>query len=195
MIRQLIDSEIEKLLNIARGKIQINPKFHHERGKLTNLSVSKLGRETWKIDQTYDNINEKTDQPLQKRETWENDSLFYSDSNVHDENSHKRKCLVTGFDISMQKGDSKFLCTTGIKYYKKNDPKIWLQLRKRLSPRWHGCSEDSQIREIHHSIRNEYFNIINNTRRSIKKLIEEPALFNQLNLISHKKLKQARLTV
>lgn len=93
----------------------------------------------------------------------------------------------------MQKNDSRFLCVTGIKYYKKNYPEIWLKLWKRLSPKWYGCSEETQIREIHHSIRNEYFNKIHNTRRSIKKVLEEPALFNQLSLIHPYKLEVAGL--
>jgi hypothetical protein len=35
----------------------------------------------------------------------------------------------------MQKEDSVFLCTTGLKYYKENQPEIWLKLWKRLDPK------------------------------------------------------------
>ena len=133
----------------------------------------------------------RIDQKNESSEMSRIDTLFYSDKNIQTENRSKRFCVRTGLDISMQKSNSRFLCTEAIKFYKKYYPEIWQQLLQRLSPRWHGCSEETQIREIHHSIRNEHFNKIHNTKRSIKRVMEEPALFNQLDLIRRDKLETA----
>jgi hypothetical protein len=83
-------------------------------------------------------------------------------------------CPVTGLNISMQKDYSRFLCTSGIKYYMKNDINVWQELYQRLSPKWQNAPLEKQIEEIHHSIRNEY----NNTKRSIEKILKYPSLFD-----------------
>jgi hypothetical protein len=70
----------------------------------------------------------------------------------------KRSCLVTGLDISMQKDESQFLFTTGVKYYRNHQPGIYADLECRLSHKWDNASEDVRCREIAHSIRNEYHN-------------------------------------
>lgn len=117
--------------------------------------------------------------------------MLYRVNNTHKTIHPEKKCIVTGLDISMQKDNSRFLCTAGLRYYRKHHPEIWLNLWKRLSPHWHGRSDEIQFQEIHHSIRNEHLNMTHNTRRSIKKLMEVPSLFNQLELIQQDKLKIA----
>lgn len=97
------------------------------------------------------------------------------------ENCHT--CKVTGLDISMQKETSRFLCTGGIRYYIKNHPAIWEQLRERLSKRWQKETLDVQIREIHHSIRNQYFN----TRRDVSRIYSRPMLFDTTPYIDPQK--------
>ena len=76
-------------------------------------------------------------------------------------------CPVTGLDISMQRKESRFLGITGIKFYMKHDPPVRDELFRRLSPRWENAPLDKQIKEIAHSIRNEYHNPRNNARRAI----------------------------
>ena len=86
---------------------------------------------------------------------------------------------MTGFDISMQRSGSKFLCTAGIRELIRTDPAGFESLRaERLSPRWYNEMEEVQIREIAHSIRNEYFNPRHNTRRAYERIITHPALFD-----------------
>lgn len=170
-IKTLMEEKSSTLLN-AQQVFICDAKISEKRGKLT---------EGKRNNQQHDSSN-------CIKKTGEIDPLLYSVIYPHVSNEKRRVCKVTGLDISMQKENSEFLCTAGIKYYKKNDPKIWLELWKRLSPRWYGCSEETQIEEIHHSIRNEYFNKIHNTRRSIKKVLAEPALFNQMDLIHQDRL-------
>lgn len=69
-----------------------------------------------------------------------------------------RTCLVTGLDISMQKEESHFLFTTGVEYYRVNNPEIYNDLEKRLSPKWDQVTTEKRNLEIAHSIRNEFFN-------------------------------------
>jgi hypothetical protein len=157
--------------------------------------ISKSGKKTGEIDLPKFTEKHEINYPTENAKMGEIDPLLYSFKLPLSEERYKRKCKVTKLDISMQKEKSEFLCTSGINYYKKNHPLIWLKLWRRLSPNWHGCSEDVQIREIHHSIRNEYFNKIHNTRRSIESVIAEPALFNQLELISREKLIIAGLAI
>jgi hypothetical protein len=150
--------------------------------------TSKLDKKMGEIDLHQLPEKHQINHPTKNIKMGEIDPLLYSVKLPPSEKPDKRKCKVTKLDITMQKENSEFLCTSGIKYYKKNHPEKWLKLWRRLSPRWHGCSEDVQICEIHHSIRNEYFNKIHNTRRSIENVMEEPSLFNQLELISREKL-------
>lgn len=116
------------------------------------------------------------------------DPLLYSDNNTSLNDDSARYCLVTGLDISMQKDTSKYLCTEGVKYYKENEPEVWEQLQNRLSPKWKDAPIDKKIAEIHHSIRNENNNKIHNTRRSIKKVLQKPSLFDNYQLIREDKL-------
>jgi hypothetical protein len=104
-------------------------------------------------------------------------------------------CKVTGLDISMQKETSEFLCTTGVKYYYENKPKTYKELEKRLSQRWKDKPLKIQFQEIAHSIRNEYFNQKNNTRRSIENIYQEKTLplFDKATYISEEKKRIAGL--
>ena len=105
-----------------------------------------------------------------------------------------RICPVTGLAISMQKPESKFLCNTGINYYYHNEKEIYYQLSERLSPKWRNEPLETQFREIAHSVRNEHFNIKNNTKKSIFK-VNENSLFDNLPFILPEKLIQAGLRV
>jgi len=112
-----------------------------------------------------------------------------------------KRCLITGLPIDMQKEDSKFLCTTGVKYYYNNHKEIYFKLLyPRLAEKWYNSELNVQFEEIHHSIRNEYYNPINNGKRieqrtkdKINKLLELPSLFNNLQLISKDKLRIANI--
>ncbi len=68
-------------------------------------------------------------------------------------------CLITGYNISMQKGNSKLLSHTGIKYYKKHDYKLYKQIENvYLTNNWSSAKDEVKIKEIAHNIRNRYFN-------------------------------------
>jgi hypothetical protein len=64
-------------------------------------------------------------------------------------------CPITNINISMQKDNSILLSHTGLKYYFKNDKKIFEQIkRKYLSKVWINSNFETQIKEIAHNIRN-----------------------------------------
>lgn len=68
-------------------------------------------------------------------------------------------CQVTKINISMQKNDSILLSHTGLKYYYKNDKKVFEQIKRRyLSNRWSLSDFETQIKEIAHNIRNSKSN-------------------------------------
>ncbi len=106
-----------------------------------------------------------------------------------------RKCPVTCLDISMQPKNSKFLSFTGTKWYYENDKKTFDNILKpRLTNNCLKKNIEIQLREIAHSIRNEDSNPRNNTRRAIRKLVnEQGSLFNNLQLIDKRKLEEAGL--
>ena len=104
-----------------------------------------------------------------------------------------RICPVTELDISMQKPGSKFLSKTGLKYYFQNEKEIYNQLSKRLSQKWINEPLETQFTEIAHSVRNEFYNIKNNTLKSIYK-VNENSLFDSLPFISPNKLNHAGMT-
>ena len=79
-------------------------------------------------------------------------------------------CPITGLDISMQRKESRFLGITGIKFYMKHDPPVRDELLGRLSSRWEKAPLEVKIKEIAHSIRNEYYNPRNNAKRALMRL-------------------------
>jgi len=95
-------------------------------------------------------------------------------------NTGRKVCQVTGLDISLQKPDSKFLSFSGLRWLLLTEPVRFKEMaEERLSDRWINQSLDIQIREIAHSIRNEYFNPKHNAIRDIEKVLSYPALFDQ----------------
>lgn len=86
-------------------------------------------------------------------------------------------CIITGVNISMQKDNSILLSHSGLKYYFKNDKKIFEQIKRRyLSNRWYNSNFETQIKEIAHNIRNHR----SNQQIKQNKLYQN----NQTNLLS-----------
>lgn len=72
--------------------------------------------------------------------------------------SKEKVCAITGFNISMQRNDSKLLSHTGIKYYKKHNYKLYKQLENLyLTSNWSNSNDEVKIKEIAHNIRNKYY--------------------------------------
>ncbi len=86
-------------------------------------------------------------------------------------------CLVTGLNISMQKDNSILLSHSGLRYYFKNDKKIFEQIkRKYLTNTWTKSNFETQIKEIAHNIRNA-----NSNKNNKQKRIYKPQQINLLN--------------
>ena len=102
-------------------------------------------------------------------------------------------CPVTGLDISMQPKNSKFLSYTGVRWYYENEFDTFKKvLAPRIQNKWLNKEMELQFREIAHSIRNTDSNPRNNAKRAIRKIINDKnSLFNNLELIDKKKLKEA----
>jgi hypothetical protein len=84
--------------------------------------------------------------------------------------SKESVCIITGFNISMQRGDSKLLSHTGIKHYKKHNHKLYKQLENLyLTSNWSNSNDEVRIKEIAHNIRNKYYN---------KKIDNKQLIFN-----------------
>lgn len=83
---------------------------------------------------------------------------------------NNRVCPVTKLDISMQKKGSKFLCYSGLKYYKENEPETYKKLtEKYLTEKQKEKDFDRQIYFIAHNIRNTKTNQIHNRKRFEKR--------------------------
>jgi len=188
--------------------IKLRSKYNRERDKFNSLikkynlnksqkEVSELIKNKWNDLLIFDAkkryklttfLNEYSNQRSEHKTVQNDTSNIVLNCTVV-----KRLCLVTGLDISMQKTTSKFMSISGIKFYKKNDPKIYKELEKRLSDKWKNKNLEIQFREIAHSIRNKNNNPRNNTKRSINKLLSMPSLFNNMIYISKEKLKIAEM--
>ncbi|MFP4042920.1 MAG: hypothetical protein ACLFT6_09230, partial [Bacteroidales bacterium] len=106
---------------------------------------------------------------------------------------YKNVCPVTKLDISMQKENSSFLCTSGLMFYKKNKPDLYNQIiNKYLLPKHSNKPEKTKIEIVAHNIRNDFHNL----RRDFRNLMnpEKPKLFNTLPYIEKEKLKDFGLT-
>lgn len=66
----------------------------------------------------------------------------------------------------MQKMTSKYLCFSGLKWYKENEPETYQRLlEKYLTGKMKSRNTDDQIYYIAHNIRNTKSNTVNNRRR------------------------------
>ena len=133
------------------------------------------------------NIKEATAEIMSKKIdfligiTTQIDSLIIGSKKVVCTLEHEFKkdsiCVVTGINISMQKKGSLLLSHTGLKYYYKNDKKVFEQIKRRyLSNRWHNSDFEKQIKEIAHNIRNT------NSNQKVKQIKLYPT--NQLNMFT-----------
>lgn len=96
--------------------------------------------------------------------------------NKTDKTDTIKKCIVTGYDISMQKVNSLTLSFTGLKYLYQNEKSTFENIKKRyLNDYWINSDLETQIKEIAHNIRN----VKNNC--NYKQLRMYPA--HQLNLL------------
>ena len=81
-----------------------------------------------------------------------------------------RLCLVTGLDISMQKKTSKYLCSTGLKWYYKNEFATFQKLSaKYLTDSKKEIDLEKKIYYLSHNIRNCKTNPNHNTRNARKR--------------------------
>jgi hypothetical protein len=194
---RMLSQKSDQLLNEIKTKPIMGLATNKNRGKMTDKTNTTFDNNLQKTITNSGGIDRKVRLKSKHRNwetispnTGENDTLLYS-VNSRQSLVMSRTCPVTGLDISMQKGTSRFLCTTGINFYKNTDTKVWDDLKSRLSERWMQCGEKVQVREIHHSIRNQYFNQKHNTRRSINQIMNTPSLFDQHFLIRKDKLRVA----
>ena len=194
---RMLSQKSDQLLSDFKVKPIMGLATNENRGKMTDKTNTTFDNNLQKTS-TKSGENDRQVRLKFKHRNWdtispktgENDTLLYS-VNTRQSLVMSRTCPVTGLDISMQRKSSRFLCTTGIIFYKNTDPEVWDVLKSRLSERWKYCSEMLQIREIHHSIRNQYFNQKHNARRSIDQIINTPSLFDQHFLIRKDKLRVA----
>jgi hypothetical protein len=121
------------------------------------------------------------------------DLKLFSESAKQD--SKVKRCPVTGLDISMQPKNSKFLSYTGVRWYYEHDYETFKKvLATKIQVHWLDKEIDRQFVEIAHAIRNSVSNPRNNTRRKIRKILDDrSSLFNNMELIDKKKLKEAGL--
>lgn len=120
---------------------------------------------------------------------------FGSSSSEHFSMARSKACPVTGLDISMQPRNSKFISPLGVQWYFTHHMK---QFKQKLLPFLHHKDKnkplDQQFVEIAHNIRNADSNPRNNTRRAIKRILDDKnCLFNNRELIDKRKLKEAGL--
>ncbi len=77
--------------------------------------------------------------------------------------SYNKKCIVTGIDLSLEKGGAKYIRTTTIRYLKKHKKDIYLMLCSTLLNKTKGklpTYEKDIIQHLAKQVRNRYYNIL-----------------------------------
>ena len=121
-------------------------RFKKHRQQLRELNQNSTGN-THQLIRTL--LNDKYDELCQNTQI---DTLCIRSNKVD------RMCLITGFNISMQKEQSRLLSHTGIKHYKEHHYKMYQQLEHKYLPkRWMNESIETRIKEIAHTIRNRFY--------------------------------------
>lgn len=79
----------------------------------------------------------------------------------------RRFCIITGVDISMQKGEGIMLTYVGAKYYFLNEPEVFVRLKQGyLTSYWDNADTETQLKELAHNIRTIKKNqVLKNKRR------------------------------
>lgn len=164
-------------------------------GKKFNNLQEILDQEIKELVKSFRNFNQS--ESMKNKGLVNSSTLLYATfSPTEITSTDPQVCQVTGISISMQRPGSRFLCTAGIRYLFDNDRDLYVKLsEERLSPKWLRYSQEVQFREIAHSIRNEYFNPKNNTKKSLENLMKDPVLFDILSTVSGEKLSLAGLKV
>ena len=87
------------------------------------------------------------------------------------------RCPITNLPLTHQKQGSKYLTSSGINWYRKNEPETYQnKLKTVLTEKWEtkhqGDPVNVWVDEIAHQIRNKYFNPGNNPRNNTKRNFE-----------------------
>lgn len=164
-------------------------------GKKFNNLQEILDQEIKELVKSFRNFNQS--ESMKNKGLVNSSTLLYATfSPTEITSTDPQVCQVTGISISMQRPGSRFLCTAGIRYLFDNDRDLYVKLsEERLSPKWLRYSQEVQFREIAHSIRNEYFNPKNNTKKSLENLMKDPVLFDILSTVSGEKLTLAGVII
>ena len=146
----------DKVVNLEYGSLNYwlelkKDNFNYHRKKLNKLIQENPNNIKVKVN---DLISEKID--LLNSNTTQNDTLCIMSNHVV---SKSKKCLITGYDISMQKENSLLLSHKGLRYYKEKHYRIYKEIeRVYLTKFWNGSTDEVKIKEIAHNIRNKYYN-------------------------------------
>lgn len=152
---ELLGKKSNQITNILNQKEQPNYQYlsNKKSNQITNIENSKRATKlplVYSVNSLLFTTPENSDKTRVKKG---------GNLSVSEGGKKTRFCEVTKLDISMQKKGSKFLCFTGLKYYYKNERKIFNDLEKKYLPRKkRGVNLEDKIYYIAHNIRNSRFN-------------------------------------
>ena len=157
-------------------------------GKQFNHLAELIDQEIKELVKSYHYVDNQIDmkKSVRNRRMVKSYPLLYG--TISPTKEIQTNCEVTGIDISMQKPGSRFLSIAGIKFLYQHNKELFEKLKEeRLSAKWINEDISVQFREICHSIRNEFFNPGNNTKKSLRKVTKDPVLFDINPFIAEEK--------
>ena len=134
---------------------------------------------------SFQNVTYSTQKTLINNEKMENVKTAYQQINLENVTTSQniKVCLVTGLDISMQRKGSKFLCYSGLKYYKENNKEVYRKIQEKyLTQKKRKNNVQNQLYYIAHNIRNTFTNIAHNPKHSRKRFEKRNYNNNQLQI-------------
>ena len=190
--RDLTGSHVSRIRKEYRALVNQHGRLFCHFDELVNSEINELVKSDQVSPTQKDSALRGSsffDNSARKDELVNSDPLLFSHRLITKEkDSIKKGCKVTGIDISMQKEESRFLCYNGIRNLYKQDRDQFNKLLSELPEKWHNASLEDQTYKIAHHVRDKFFNPRNRVRRAIRKLCSEPALFDNMSLISKGKL-------
>ena len=161
-----------------------NPKFYEDRRHFRN-GLNDARKEYYKshgiwhkeIKRLIEYTQEQQFEKMQIRTLIDSWNLHNDTENDILQICTEKKCVMTWFNISMQKDDSQYLCFGGLRYYFENDDKIYFELRRKyLREDKYNLMLEDQFYYIAHNIRNRTSNKIHNRRTFEKRNYPEHQL-------------------
>lgn len=155
----------ERFIELTNGEVikgEIETRILEKWNELTTCNEIEQGQKLQQSNHLQDE-NEQTKTGQSNHLHNESEKVKTGQSNPYVIGYFVPRCPITGLSLTYQKKGTKYLTSSGIRWYQKNEPETYrARLETLLSEKWKSRNENSSfnvwVNEISHQIRNKFYN-------------------------------------